>query len=195
MSLRERKKIKTRKTIRYEAYRLFGEQGYEATTVEQICAAAEVSPSTFFRYFPAKEDLVLSDEYDPIFADALRARPAGEPLVESLRHVISDVIGDYFTTEPEELQQRLKVFRDVPALRNRIWLEAEALVEGESWFMQILTERTGLPAGDLKLRVVSRVLLGAAIEAMLYWIEGNGSEDVVELVNGALDLLVNGLDV
>ncbi len=51
--LRERKKQKTRESIQRTALRLFGKQGYEATTVEQIAAAAEISPSTFFNYFPA----------------------------------------------------------------------------------------------------------------------------------------------
>ncbi|HZC12209.1 MAG TPA: TetR family transcriptional regulator, partial [Mycobacterium sp.] len=57
--LRERKKIRTRETIRREAFRLIQENGYAATTVEQIAEAAEVSPSTFFRYFPTKESVLL----------------------------------------------------------------------------------------------------------------------------------------
>src|SRR5580704_2257713 len=60
--LRERKKARTRASIREHALRLFREQGYHATTVEKIAEAAEISPSTFFRYFPTKEDLVLQDE-------------------------------------------------------------------------------------------------------------------------------------
>jgi AcrR family transcriptional regulator len=54
LGLRERKKAKTRATIRTEAFRLFRQQGFQATTVEQVAAAAEVSPATFFRYFPTK---------------------------------------------------------------------------------------------------------------------------------------------
>ena len=75
VGLRERKKAKTRAAIRAHGMRLFAEQGYAATTVDQIAEAAEVSQSTFFRYFPTKEDLVLTDEYDPAIVAAMRAMP------------------------------------------------------------------------------------------------------------------------
>src|SRR5262249_44921406 len=74
-SLRERKKAKTRAAIQQHALRLFREQGYAATTVEQIAAAAEISPSTFFRYFPTKEDVVLYDDLDPLLIAAFDAQP------------------------------------------------------------------------------------------------------------------------
>jgi AcrR family transcriptional regulator len=79
-TLRARKKQKTRESIQREAMRLFGKQGYDQTTVEQIAAAADISPSTFFNYFPTKEDVVLYDAYDPVLASLLLERPADEPL-------------------------------------------------------------------------------------------------------------------
>src|SRR5262245_42716002 len=72
---RQRKKAATRDRIRASALRLFREQGYDATTVEQIAAAAGVSHVTFFRYFPTKEDVALSDSYDPLIASFIAQTP------------------------------------------------------------------------------------------------------------------------
>src|SRR5207249_11115573 len=84
--LRERKKRKTRWAIQEHALRLFAQQGYDATTVEQIAAAADVSPSTFFRYFPTKEDVVIEDEYDALIVAAMAAAPADLKPLPAIRH-------------------------------------------------------------------------------------------------------------
>src|ERR1035437_2847879 len=100
--LRERKKLKTRAAIQKHAMRLFAEQGYTATTVEQIAEAAEVSPSTFFRYFPAKEDVILFDSTDPLMLDAFEEQPPELSPLEALRRAIREVYGGL---APEELER------------------------------------------------------------------------------------------
>src|ERR1700735_778309 len=92
--LRERKKARTRATIRAEALRLFREQGYHATTVEQIAAAAEVSPSTFFRYSPTKEDVVLQDDMEPLLAEAIEHQPPELGVVAAVRASLRTVISN-----------------------------------------------------------------------------------------------------
>src|SRR5216683_5589628 len=91
--LRERKKARTRAAIRQHALRLFDEQGYAETTVEQIAEAAEVSPSTFFRYFPTKEDVVLQDDYDELMVESFRAQPPELTPLQAMRAAIREVIG------------------------------------------------------------------------------------------------------
>src|SRR5215468_5989716 len=90
--LRERKKARTRASLREHALRLFREQGYQATTVEQIAAAAEVSPSTFFRYFPTKEDVVLRDDMDDRLFEAFERQPASLSPLAALRAAIREGI-------------------------------------------------------------------------------------------------------
>ena len=77
--LRDRKKVQTREAIRREAMRLIKEDGYANTTVEQIAEAAEVSPSTFFRYFPSKEMVLMANDLDLVTIEALGQQPAEMP--------------------------------------------------------------------------------------------------------------------
>lgn len=93
--LRELKKARTRAAIQREALRLFRERGYEATTVEQVAQAAEVAHTTVFRYFPTKEDLVISDEADPLIFASLRAQPPELTPVQALRAAMLDVLGGF----------------------------------------------------------------------------------------------------
>jgi AcrR family transcriptional regulator len=189
VSLRERKKIKTRQTIRDAAYRLFAEQGYDETTVEQIAAAAEVSPSTFFRYFPVKEDVVLSDEYDPLIAAAIAARPADESIVDSMRVATGLLVRQMYESEHAEVLQRMRLVRDVPAIRARmgenIGAESELLVGA-------LAQRSGRPP-DLRMRVVVGALFGGWHAALMHWVETGGVEPLPELLERSLTMMSEGL--
>ncbi|HMA36729.1 MAG TPA: TetR family transcriptional regulator, partial [Chloroflexia bacterium] len=119
IGLRERKKAKTRAAIQEHALRLFGAQGYAATSVEQIAAAAEVSPSTFFRYFPTKEDVVLYDVLDPLFFAAFRAQPAELPPIAALRAGFRAVFADLPAAEVAQQRERAALIFQEPALRMR----------------------------------------------------------------------------
>src|SRR6266700_1201079 len=103
--LRERKKARTRAAIRRHALRLFRQQGYQRTTVEQIAAAAEVSPSTFFRYFPTKEDVVLQDDMDTRMIEALERQPASLSPVAAFRGAVREVIGSYNEADLEIISE------------------------------------------------------------------------------------------
>src|SRR3954452_17476454 len=97
--LRERKKQKTRWPIQEHALRLFAQQGYDATTIEQIAEAAEISPSTFFRYFKTKEDLVVEDRYDDMMLAAIEATPPEVGPFETLRRAMVDAMGELDASE------------------------------------------------------------------------------------------------
>ncbi|GAA2628446.1 TetR/AcrR family transcriptional regulator [Streptomyces axinellae] len=193
LGLRERKKIQTRQAIRRTAYRLFKEQGYDATPVDQIADEAEVSPSTVFRYFPTKEDIVLTDEYNLLIESALRERPPGEPPVAALREALFDSLARICTSDANETCQRIRLIREVPALRGRM---SEHSAETMRLLLSALAERTGRPGDDLELRIVTGAMLGALTEAMYAWVDAGltGDLDALrDLVTRSLAVLERGL--
>ncbi|MFD3451760.1 TetR family transcriptional regulator [Streptomyces sp. NPDC058691] len=192
-SLRERKKIQTRRAIRRAAYRLFEAQGYDGTTVEQIADAAEVSASTVFRYFPTKEDIVLTDEYDPVMVAALRDRPVTESIAESVRHALLGPLREMFTdpAELDEMRQRLRLVRTVPAIRARM---GENIQESSRLLAAITAERLGRPEDDFEIRVVVGALVGAWTEAIFHWIDAGGGDDLAAILDRALTLLAANLN-
>ena len=145
--LRERKKARTRAEIQRQALKLFREQGYEATTVAQIAEAAEVSESTFFRYFPTKEDVVLWDEFDPLIFEAFRAQSARLRPIQALRNAIREVLGRSSATEQAGLRERLELILSVPPLRA-------TLLDQVSGPMRLLAEAGGCATGGGALRDV-----------------------------------------
>src|SRR3954449_4387953 len=150
LSLRERKKVKTRRTIQEHALRLFAEQGYDATTVEQIAEVSEVSPSTFFRYFPTKEDVVITDEYDPVMATVYLAQPAELTPLEALRRTAVEMLGEMQEPEYERLITRIQLVNETPALRARQYNEMEKTY---AWIGEATAQRLGRPADDPEIRI------------------------------------------
>ncbi|WP_225632036.1 TetR/AcrR family transcriptional regulator [Streptomyces solaniscabiei] len=188
--LRERKKIKTREAIRAATYGLIREQGYDTTTVEQIADRAEVSPSTVFRYFPVKEDIVLTDAYDPVLLAELRARPADEPWPDSVRYVLRKVIGQGVEAEPEAARLRTRLMSEVPAVHSRM---LESMSVTGRLLGRAIADRAGLDPEALELRVLSASLVAGLMEVSRYWAEHGHEENLADLVERALDVLEHGL--
>ena len=187
-TLRERKKQKTRESIQREAMRLIALQGYDETTVEQISAAADISPSTFFNYFPTKEDVVLYDAYDPVLAALLLERPADEPLSVSFRRVLEEM-GEIFERDRDIILARGRLWFSVPALRARLWEELE---KAQRFMSSLIARRSGLDPDDFETRVTVMVMTAAALEAMHEWLRRDGRGSFVTLVNQALDMVEAG---
>jgi AcrR family transcriptional regulator len=183
--LRERKKLKTKEAIQREAMRMFQEQGYDETTIEQIAAAAEISPSTFFNYFPTKEDVVLFDRYDPMLVATMAARPPGESLSAGIRAAMEG-LGALLERDQDIVLARAKLALEAPALRARFWEEME---KARDLLVGIMVARTGRDPNDFELKVVAMVLVTATFEACLEWMRRDGRGNLVELVNQALELV------
>ncbi|GAP45608.1 TetR/AcrR family transcriptional regulator [Streptomyces azureus] len=190
LGLRERKKIKTRQAIRAATYALIEEQGYDATTIEQIADRAEVSPSTVFRYFPAKEDIVITDEWDPVILAELRARPEDESWAGVLRHVMRKALDLSLAEEPEVTRLRTRLAVEVPAVRARMM---ESMAATGRLLREALAERSGLDPDSLEVRVFAMSVMGGLMEVSHYWAETGHRDDIRDLVDRALDVLEHGL--
>jgi AcrR family transcriptional regulator len=188
-SLRDRKKDRTRRTLQAEALRLFATKGFQATTIEEIAAAAEVAPRTFFRYFPTKEEVVFWADYQPILAGFVAARPDDEPALEALRHGITDGLATFYQQDRERLLERIKLSFRTPALQPRLRQQQAGWAAGMA---QLLADRLGVPPDDLEIRAIAAAVAAALFVAIEEWQAHDGKADLGGLIDRALDSVLAG---
>jgi len=164
--LRERKKAKTRASIRQHALRLFREQGYSATTVEQIADAAEVSPATFFRYFPTKEDVVLQDDFDIITLEALAAQPAELTPIAAFRAAAAAAWEQMSPEDIGRFTETSQLTLAVPEIRSRA---LDELIRTTSEIASAIAARTGRSAEDFAVRNLAGAIIGVIMTAAMPW--------------------------
>jgi AcrR family transcriptional regulator len=162
--LRERKKARTRASIREHALRLFREQGYAATRVEQIAEAAEVSPATFYRYFPTKEDVVLQDDLDVLTLDALEAQPPGLSPLAAVRAAVVDAQARFTEEERERFRQTTELTMAVPEIRARALDEFARTIDGTA---AVLARRSGRDPDDVAVRALAGAIFGVIMASTL----------------------------
>jgi AcrR family transcriptional regulator len=190
--LRERKKLNVRTAIQREALRLFSEQGFESTTVEQIVEAAGISTATFYRYFTSKEDSVVTDEYDPIFVQSFMERPADEPLIDAVRALTENMV-HYIVRDRDLLVARHALQRETPALAAAVF---EEQARSQEMFAALIARHVRRPTDDLDVRVACGALSGALHEAFGSWFAHGakgGEKRCRELLNHAIDRVESAL--
>jgi AcrR family transcriptional regulator len=143
--LRERKKARTREAVQQQALRLFRDQGYAETTVEQIADAAEISPSTFFRYFPTKADVVLSEFLDSRIFQMVTQAPAELDLVGALRHALRQAFAEMTDEEMALEMERNQLIATVPELQRGM---LEELARPIRLLAEAFATRLGTSADD-----------------------------------------------
>lgn len=181
VGLRERKKAQTRRRIQQAAMALFFDKGYEATTVEQIAAAADVSAMTFFRYFPTKEAVVEQDEYDPMLAEAISRRPADEPPLVAMHTAMQGLLGRVYAVGRDLLWQRTRLGFTTPALRAHF-------TDNQFATQHLLAEALAARGGGtgpatLQLRVQAAAFLSAILVALDTWVAEDGAQELPDLVD------------
>ncbi|HKN98332.1 MAG TPA: TetR family transcriptional regulator [Pseudonocardiaceae bacterium] len=188
--LRERKRAKVRREIQANALRLFHEQGYEATTVQQIAEAAVISESTFYRYFPTKADIVLQDDLDPVFVRVFREQPPELSAVDAFRATATSVLGSLSAQDVAHQRERMELIQAVPELRAQL---LDQYVSGLDLLAEELALRTGRSADDVAVRALAGAVVGVGLAVISTTARNPGATDMARLLDEALAALPEGL--
>jgi AcrR family transcriptional regulator len=190
--LRERTRRAVRAELMAEAWRLFATQGFEATTVEQIAAAAGMSKRSFFRYFASKEDLVLGNLEDVgrEVAAALAERPADESAWQALRRAFDGLVAG-IEADPDRFRPLLTMLRSEPGLHAS---HVEKRQRWQAMLAPLLARRVPARAGSFEDRPDPRLtaLAGAALTcfdaAQTAWLD-DPAPDLAALLDEAMSAI------
>jgi AcrR family transcriptional regulator len=188
-TLRDRTVRAVRAEVGRVAMRLFLEQGFDKTTVNQIAAAAGMSHTSFFRYFDTKEDVVLGhvEELGHRVLEALRARPESESAWQALRHALDLPISETVAS-PEEQLRVARMFESTPSLKIR------RLGKQLTWHELLVPEiarrlRVDDNAHDPRPRALVAAALACLSAAVATWTEADGTVDLPGLLDQAMSAL------
>jgi AcrR family transcriptional regulator len=166
---RARKREETHARIQSEAMRLFLERGFDATTLDDIAEAADVSRRTLFHYFVSKEEIVFSTKADfpELIAEAVGRRPPGEPLLDMVENALLDLAARYVSAPARDLA---RLIHDTPALSAGDHAKYEKV---ERVLARALADRKGLPGTDVACRVTAATAVGILKLSTEAWLAGN----------------------
>jgi AcrR family transcriptional regulator len=175
LPLRERKKLRTRRALADAALRLFAEQGYDATTIDELADAAEVSKSTFFRFFPAKEAAAIEAEAElwvTCLSDLADRTPAAKRTVLAGLHdtLVAAVTSLDSSWDERFLATRRLIARE-PALLAYVQ-HYRATVQGE--IARCLAGKLGLDPDDLRLHILAELAVATWSIAGRHWVRNGG---------------------
>jgi AcrR family transcriptional regulator len=176
--LRERKRQQTRERLTRAAMALFLERGFEATTLDDIAAAADISRRSFFHYFASKEDVVFAwhEEITSALIAAVAARPRDESMLAAAENAISAMARQI---EPNEAIAMACLKRDNPALQARDQVKYEKL---ERALADALAKRAGHKTEKLQARLVAMIATGAMRIGGELWADDGAREKPEVLV-------------
>ncbi len=187
--LRQRKRLAAMRRIQEVALGLFDERGYGVVTIEQIADASDVSPSSVYRYFGTKEQLVLWEEFDPVIGTRLRDALDTTPPLVAARRVMVDAMSE-MGGEERAIRQRVRLIMSDPGLEAAFARQMYAFSETAG---KILADRLGRPAEDLEVQVLSHAVIGALQGGLHHWHGSGCRTPLLTVWERCFDLFEEGL--
>jgi AcrR family transcriptional regulator len=186
LSLRVRKKQRTRQAIQRAALDLIERAGYDATTVEQIAENADVSPATFFRYFPTKASVLIDDGLDALLVSAMAHQRSDISVLESLRRALMVLRAGLSGTEWEFERQLLTLGASIPEARELQHAEHRRTAVK---LARLTARRLGRDEDDFEIRAFFNALADAILSVVV--VAPNVPDemfDVIDFVEAGLPL-------
>jgi len=183
LPLRERKKLRTRRALADAALRLFTQNGFDATTLEELAAEAEVSRSTFFRFFPAKEAAAIEAEAElwTAYGEALAARELSGPVLGELHQALAAAVTGLGPDWDERFVATRRLIAAEPALLKYVE-HYRAGVKDQT--AACLAGKLGLDAGDLRLHILAELTTTAFSLSGRDWVRRGGRGGRTALLQG-----------
>jgi AcrR family transcriptional regulator len=197
VGLRERKRRETRMALSLAAIRLCVQRGWEHVTVDDIAAAANVSPRTFRNYFPTKADAVAAGHLERLLriAEGLRERPDDEPLLTAMTHAVAAQFGwpapkGEKAADTDRWRERMLFLFTEPAVQAAV---LKAAADAQDALAKAIGERTGIRRrNDPYPQLLAAVVIAVVGVVAGRWLIGGASGSMVPHLQKAFDLVAAG---
>ena len=182
----QRRRDRTRRALTLAALELFRTKGYNATTVEEIANAADVSPRTFFHYFGSKEEVLFGghDERRRNLISVLRDRLGAEPVWKAVCTAMMTVV-DHFEADPDFFRERARLYASEPGLRAAVLCINDKLVQEMT---NVLAERLRCRPGDLTPRLIATFANATMRSAIDCWVASGEDADLRAIATTSLSI-------
>lgn len=190
--LRERKRTAAMYRIQSTALDLFEARSFDDVTVEEIAEASETSPSSIYRYFGTKEQIVLWDEYDPKMDEILHEALADVVPLDGLRRVFAAMASTLSPESERQLVRRLRLALTSPALEQATVASTYVIAEQVE---RALAARLGRPVADLEVQVFAHAFVGGLLGMFHHWQGTDYTAPFAQILTRTFDIFEEGLDV
>lgn len=190
--LRERKRLAAMQRIQAIALALFEEHGFANVTIERIANEADVSPSSVYRYFGTKEQIVLWDDYDPVWVASIANELPGNAPFDAVRHAVDALVSGAFRSDEALLRRRVTLMMEEPSIEAASTLGSYRAAEA---FGTAISARLGREHGDLSIQLFSHAILGAITGGVHHWYESGFTTPLPTILEQVLASFEHGFDL
>ena len=192
LPLRERKRLAAMRRIQDVAIEQFERHGFDDVTIEQVAAASDVSPSSVYRYFGTKEQLVVWDPHDAAAVHVVGQQLPDLLPTQAIRTIVVGTLGEAFRADEDRIRRRLQLAFTHPSIEAALDLQATQLTPAIAALLAYHLDRA---PDDLDVQVLAYAFVGGLMGALRHWHASGYTTPVEALIERPLAFLERGLEL